>query len=150
MGDTERERAWSPWRYQRTHHPDVIIYEAELAGNMLGCVDIAGRRIWLDNRLTQAEKRSTLAHELGHLERGSLCDSTGDAIEERSVEEWAARQLIDARALARALRWSCRIDDIAEELWVDEHLVRARLRGLTDDEQDLMMRALEHARTVVA
>lgn len=115
---------------------------------MLGCVDIEGRRIWLDARLTQAEKRSTLAHELGHLERGSLCDPAAETAEEKAVEEWAARRLIDVHALARALQWSRHVDEVAEELWVDEHLVRARLRSLTDAEQDLILAALDHLRTV--
>lgn len=148
VGETERERPWSPWRYWRTRHPDVAVYETELAGDLLGCVDVEGRRIWLDSRLTAAEKRSTLAHEFGHLERGSVCDPAAECTEEKAVEAWAANKLIDAHALARALQWSCRPDEIAEELWVDEHMVRARLRTLTDAEQDLVLRALEHMRAV--
>lgn len=146
MGEPERERPWSPWRYWRTNHPNVVIYEAELAGDMLGCVDIEGGRIWLDSRLTMAEKRSTLTHEIGHLERGSLCDPAAESIEERAVEEWAARQLIDVHALAHAVQWSCHIEEMAEELWVDEHLVRARFRCLTDAEQDLIFEAHHRAR----
>lgn len=124
------------------------MYELELAGDLLGCVDIEGRQIWLDSRLTGAEKRSTLAHELGHLERGTLCDPASETAEEKTIEEWAARQLIDVHSLTHALQWSRHVDEIAEELWVDEHLVRARLRCLTDEEQDIVLHALDHLRTV--
>lgn len=110
---------------------------------MLACVDLDKRLIWLDSRLTQAERRCSLAHELGHLERGSLCDPAAHTAEERAVEEWAARRLIDAHALSHALQWSCHLDEVAEELWVDEHLVRARLRCLTDDEQDVIFQAID-------
>lgn len=146
MGDTERERPWSPWRYLRLHYKDVAVFETELPGDMLAWVDPDRRMIWLDNRLTQAEQRSSLAHEIGHLERGTLCDLARKTVEEKAVEEWAARRLIDAHALAHALQWSCRLEEIAEELWVDEQLVRARFRCLTDAEQDLMLAALERSR----
>jgi hypothetical protein len=143
VGETERERPWSPWRYLHTAHRDVLVYEAELPGDLLAWVDLDRRMIWLDSRLTQAEKRSSLAHEIGHLERGSCCDPAREAAEEQVVEEWAARRLIDAHALARALQWSRHLDEVADELWVDEHLVRARLRTLTDAEQDVVLAALD-------
>lgn len=146
MREPERERPWSPWHYLHTRFPDVEVYETELAGDMLGCVDIAGRRVWIDRRLTSAEKRCTVAHELGHLERGSLCAPGAESAEERAIEEWAARRLVDVRALARALQWSADVHEIAEELWVDEHIVRARFRSLTDEEQDLVLAAIERMR----
>lgn len=146
VGETELRRPWSPWRHLRTRFRDVRVYELELDGDLLGCVDLDRRLIWLDSRLTQAEQRSTLAHELGHLERGSICSPGAQTAEERAVEEWAAVRLIDAHALARALQWSCRVEEIADELWVDEHLVRARFRALTDEEQDLLLAAIEKTR----
>lgn len=137
---------WSPWRHLQSRHPDVRVYELQLDGDLLGCVDIDRGFIWLDSRLTQAEKRCTLAHEIGHLERGSLCDPATETVEERSVEEWAARKLIDVRCLAHAFQWSLHLDEIADELWVDHHMLRARLRALTDEEQDMIMAAIEHSR----
>lgn len=146
VGESERPRPWSPWRHLRTHHPDVKVFEAELPDDMLAWVDFDRRMIFLDCRLSKAEQRSSLAHEIGHLERGSLCDPSREAQEEKAVEEWAARRLIDAAALARAFAWSCRLDEVAEELWVDVPMVRARLRSLTDAEQDALFTALDHAR----
>lgn len=146
VGETEPGRPWSPWRHLRTRFRDVRVYELELDGDLLGCVDVDRRLIWLDSRLTEAERRCTLAHELGHLERGSACSPGAGSREEQAVEEWAAVRLIDARALARALQWSCRVEEIADELWVDEHAVRARFRTLTDEEQDLILVAIEKTR----
>lgn len=146
VGETERARHWSPWRHLRRHHPDVRVYEVELPDDLLACVDLDRRIIWLDSRLTQAEVRCSLAHEIGHLERGWPCMPGGESAEERAVDDWAARRLIDVHDLVRALQWSSHVDEIAEELWVDAHMVRARFRGLTDDEQDAVMSALHRAR----
>lgn len=138
---------WSPWRHLREYHPRVHVHEVELPPGLLGCVDHAAGVIWLDSRLNQAEKRCTLAHELGHLERGpGLCDPGHDDAEERVIDAWAARLLIPIRDLAKAFQWSAHLPEIAEELWVDEHMLRARLRGLTDTEQDQVMAAIGRAR----
>ena len=128
----------------RERHPDVLIVcDMELPGGLLGCTDHDKRIIWLDSRLCQAERRSTLAHEIGHLHRGPVpVDPIQAALEERLVDEWASRKLIDGRALAAAFRWSPHYAEIAEELWVDEHTLRARLRCMTDEEQDMVLKAI--------
>jgi hypothetical protein len=138
---------WSPWRHLREQHSDVCVYELELPPGLLGCVDHEQRIIWLDSRLTQAERRCTLAHEIGHLERGpGPCDPLGGSIEERLIDEWAARQLIDGDSLARAFQWSPFLPEIATELWVDLHMLRTRLRAATDEEQDRIMSAIYRLR----
>lgn len=138
---------WSPFRYLRRHWPQVAVHEVELPPGLLGCVDQGRGVIWLDSRLDQAEKRCTLTHEIGHLERGGgLCDPTFEAAEERAIDAWAARLLIPIRELMRAFQWSTHLAEIADELWVDEHMLRARLRGLTDEEQDMVMAAIARAR----
>lgn len=115
----------------------------ELPGGLMGCVDHEQRVIWLTTGLTQAERRCTIAHEVGHLERGPAPDDPALADqEERAVDAWAARLLIPTGALVRAFQWSQHLDEVAEELWVDERMLRARLRALTDDEQDKVMAAL--------
>lgn len=134
MGEKTR-RPWSPWRHLREHYPDVPVHEVELPPGWLGCVDVEKRIVWLDSRLTPAERRSTLAHEIGHLERGIACHWAPTHPEEKAADEWAARRLIDIPSLTRALQWSQRLEDIAEELWVDVHIVRARLGALSPDEE---------------
>lgn len=142
---------WSPWRHLKDQFPDVEVYEIEFSVKMLGCVDLDKRIIWLDSRLTQAERRCTLAHELGHLERGVVCcDPLAAENEERAIDEWAARMLIPAGSLVRAFQWSSHLPEIADELWVDLHMLRARLRGLTDCEQDALMEAIRRAQGVAA
>lgn len=88
--------------------------------------------------LTQAERRSTLAHELVHAERGDEPCVSGwhEGKQERLVSELAARQLISLDRLTDALRWSQDEHELAEELWVDADTVRARLDTLTITEQD--------------
>lgn len=142
MGDTELGRAecWSPWRYLRDRYPDVQVFETELPPGVLGCVDHRARVVWLAAGQTQAERRCTLAHELGHL----ALDVVGPsglvrAAREHRVDAWAARRLITAEALADAMRWSPDVSEMAQELWVDECMVRARLRTLDDREQDMLM-----------
>lgn len=120
----------------------------ELPTGFLGCVDHAKKIIWLDSRLTQAERRSTLAHEIGHLERGAApCDPELASYEERAIDEWASRLLIPTYMLVRAFQWSADLAEIAEELWVDMHMLRARMRGMTDAEQDAVMEAIRRLYT---
>lgn len=54
-------------------------------------------------------------------------------MEERTVEQIAARRLITLHALTEALMWVDLADRpaLAEELWVDEFTLRIRLSGLT-------------------
>lgn len=87
-----------------------------------------GRRIWLARGLTQAERRCTLTHELVHRERGPVpIDPVGATREERVVEEISSRRLIALSALVDGLRWTRQPRELAEQLWVDEPTLRARL-----------------------
>jgi hypothetical protein len=91
-----------------------------------------GRRIWLCATLTQAERRSTLTHELVHRERGPLpTDPRGAAREERILDEIAARRLITMPALVDGLRWSRQPREIADHLWVDEPTLQTAWQPLT-------------------
>jgi Zn-dependent peptidase ImmA (M78 family) len=133
--------SWSPWRHLRENHPDVVVYEHEMPDGYLGCIDAENRIIWLDSRLTQAERRSALAHELGHLERGPApAGEHADPVEERAVNVWAARKLIAIPDLAAALGWSSHLSEIAEELWVSVHMLTVRLETMTQAELMLLTR----------
>lgn len=87
--------------------------------------------------LTQAERRCTVAHELIHAERGdTMCDWR--------VHRDAARLLIDMHDLGEALAMYGEQDptSVAEELWVDEDTLRARLDHLHPSERGYLRRRL--------
>ncbi len=94
--------------------------------------------------LTQAERRSTLTHELVHLERGPVPPALR-AREERAVDAEAACRLITLEQLADALVWSFDDHELAEELWVDVATVRARLAALGEEETALLNKRLDVA-----
>jgi hypothetical protein len=91
----------------------------------------------LDPRLGQAEQRCTLAHELAHwiLDHEHCEGRRSLARLERETEQFAARWLIDIEQLVRAEQWSRHDDEVAEELWVDACMLRARRAGFTGEEQ---------------
>lgn len=106
-------------------------------GDVLGwCIATTPPRISLRRGLLQAQRRSTLTHELVHLERGPLADhAVLDAREEEAVEREAARRLIPLDRLVWAMQWSRDEYEVADKLWVDVDIVHARLRSLTPAEE---------------
>lgn len=94
-----REHRYHPWRALRGLPHITLRWSAAVAR---GRVD--GHTITLHPLLTQAERRSTLAHELVHLERGPAPPHL-TAREELLVEEIAARRLVDLDDLADAIVW---------------------------------------------
>jgi hypothetical protein len=121
---------WNPWRHVGQHYPGVVVEtRAELPGRLWGLTD--GATIWLCRLLDQAARRSTLAHEIVHLERGPVpADARGRAREERAVSAEAARRLITIDALADGLAWTRDPDQLAEALWVDVPTLKARMGSL--------------------
>lgn len=131
------------------HHP--------LPDGLLG--GIADRRIWLHSGLDEAGRRSTLAHEIVHLERrrrpaesrgcgieGSQGEQTArayDRREERLVDAIAARRLIDLDHLIDAVKWSRNPAEIAAHLGVDGAMLRSRWSGLGTEERRAIARGLE-------
>lgn len=109
---------------------------------MLGATD-GSRMIHLHPRQSQAQRRSTLAHELAHLELRHGPGST--AREERDAGALAARWLVPLESLVEAARWARSIEELADELWVDVETVRIRLSTLLDDERDEVCRARTEA-----
>lgn len=120
---------WHPWRRLRAL-AHVDLHWADLPAGVRGVT--AGNRIWLDLSQLQAERRCTLAHELEHLERGH--DGCVSGAEERRVREAAARRLITLERLLDVAAWTRCPAEAAEELWVDEDTLNARLEGLTPSE----------------
>lgn len=119
-----------PWRRLR-HLTHLDVQWTELPGDEVGRTD--GATIWLDPRQPQRQRRCTLLHELIHADRGVECGV--DEGEERVVEQLAARHLIPLVALAEGIAWASDEEELAEDLWVDAEMVRARLAGLTEPER---------------
>lgn len=130
---------YSPWRHVR-QMPGVVVAMDDLE-HAQAYWEPDHQVILLDRRLNQAERRSCLAHELQHIEAGDTCCDVGpdgarqSRRQETRADGGAARQLITLDALADALLWCLGPDEVAEHLHVDERTVRARIRGLTDDEK---------------
>jgi Zn-dependent peptidase ImmA (M78 family) len=94
--------------------------------------------IVLDERLSNAEKRCALMHELVHRamqDDGDLPEHL-DLVQERRCRAVTARSLIDIFDLGDALQWSDDPHELAEHLVVDIETLNDRLdsRNLTADE----------------
>ncbi|AUM17401.1 hypothetical protein KI427_16815 [Rhodococcus ruber] len=134
---------WHPWRYIRDHHPHLRVHFVDPAEGSAG--HVTRRGIEIDKTCNQAERRSTLTHELTHYERGPVPDHPYfGPREERVVERLTARQLIELDHLVDALLWTRgRVnDDTAEELWVDLEVLETRIQHLTPRERDYVEREI--------
>lgn len=127
---------YDPWLDLATRWPEVDVVLAPLPGRLLG--ELCYPVIILRAGTSAAQRRSTLAHEIVHLDRGVTdCGAWADR-EEQRVEAEAARRLIDITALDHALRELGGDDDpaaLAHLLDVDRQLLRTRLRALTTAER---------------
>ncbi|MCM3657774.1 ImmA/IrrE family metallo-endopeptidase [Agromyces mediolanus] len=108
---------------------------AHLPDDTLGYYAPDEARIYFDMRLTPIERRSVVAHELGHAHYGHTCSN---ASTERQAKIYAARLLINARDYAGLERVNPDQHHLAEELGVTAELVEifetyclTRLRGVT-------------------
>lgn len=124
---------WSPWVQLRDEYPHWHAKTVHLPEGTAGATDFRHQIIWLSDRLTQAGRRSTLAHELEHIRQGhsSRCCQQ---IEDR-VEEIAARNLIPLDMLGAVMMWTNSLTEAADELTVDTGTLAMRLRTLTPKEQ---------------
>lgn len=116
----------------------VRIVEADIEER--GWYDAAEHRVVIRAGLSWAARRSTLAHELVHVEArdelrpGWWSDVHESAIEARA-DEIAARNLIRLGDLIDALRDYTDHESAAAALNVDVDMLKARLRSLTDAER---------------
>ena len=130
---------YQPWRALR-HLPHVYIAWSSAVARERG----DGTTITLNPLMTQAERRSTLAHELVHLERGAVPGHLR-AREEILVEAISARRLVDLDDLADAIVWHDGIahSGMADDLWVDRAILVARIQSLTDEERAYIEQAVD-------
>lgn len=106
-----------------------------------GWYDFDHQTISLRRGMTQAERRSTLRHELEHHYRGQYLEELLER-EELACEIAAARDLIRIEALGEVLAWTdCRFE-AADELWVDVDLFHVRLAHLHPSERAYLLSRL--------
>lgn len=135
-----------PWRRLLLHYPDITVEFRDLEPGLLGFTDVAAGRIVLDRSLTQAERRSVLAHELEHVDRDGVLDEPHLCErEDLIVDRRAARKLIHLRHLVDALLWSADPHEVADDLWVDVPTLRTRIADLTAHERAHIEQALKEA-----
>lgn len=113
----------------------LSVHATHLEEGTLGLYSHAERRIYFDIRLTPNERRSVIAHEIGHAHYGHV---TNGALQERQADIYAARLLISPHAYAALERVNSDQHLIAEELGVTLDLIYTfeahclqRLRGVT-------------------
>lgn len=101
--------------------------------------------VTVDDRLLQVERRSAIAHELTHIERGPVpVEPIMAAREELAVEKATAIKLIPIHDLGEALAWAGGdLHQAADELWVDVQTLRVRLEHLHPCERHYLRRRLE-------
>lgn len=134
---------YHPWRRFRVE-AQWVLWATRLPRGCMGYVDWRAHAVVIDRTLLQVERRCTITHELVHIERGPVpTDPWLGRREERAVEREAARRLIELDALADALAWSSQPAEVAEELWVDEQTLNARVAGLSRSERAWLSRRLE-------
>lgn len=123
---------YHPWRALRALGDGVRLVWTPLAPGVLALTD-GHARIWIDPDQDQATRRCTIAHELAHIELGHIGGCAPR--EDRDADELAARRLIPLERLADTLAWTESAEEAADELWVDEATLAARIECLTDAER---------------
>lgn len=125
---------WHPWRHAGEQHTNVIIdCTQRLTDGTMGL--LGDNHIWLDRRLTQAERRCTLTHELLHVEHPDAGET--------EIEYLTAQRLITTNQLVDAFKWSPHptLEELAEHWWVDQQTAWTRMNNL----DPLEVAELEHA-----
>lgn len=109
-----------------------------------GVTDFEAGVVSLRRGMDQARRRSTLMHELLHVERGPVPMGLA-AREELRVWKEAARLLLpDVEAIGDALAWAHGdLAAAADELWVDVPTLRMRLKYLHPVERGWLRKRLE-------
>lgn len=130
-----------PWR-EFSRLTDWTLRWAELPDDMWGVTDFTTQTVTLTLGLSQAERRCTIAHETQHILRGPVPEQLV-LREEVEVDRNAARLLLpDLTLIGDALAAAPDVQTAAAELWVDEIILKARLRALHPAERGWLRRRL--------
>ncbi|VXA93602.1 ImmA/IrrE family metallo-endopeptidase [Citricoccus sp. K5] len=115
----------------------IPVLAARLPINLAGVTD--GSRIWVDDRLTEVERRCAIAHELVHIDAGHTHHQPP------KIETWVRRQaaewLIPWEALWRH-RHVVNLHELADHLEVTHPVLLDRLHHLTDHQKHQLAEGL--------
>lgn len=125
-------------------YPDWVVGTADLGGLIPEVLSRSRRVILLEQEHSAAQRRSSLAHAVAHLDLGHAQTLNGwfEQREELEAEDLAGRRLIPVEGLARALSWSRDHDEVARELGVDEAMLRLRHQRMRPEERRRLRRLL--------
>lgn len=133
-----------PWR-EFSRLTDWTLRWQRLPSGIWGLTDFATKTVTLTLGMTQAERRTTIAHETQHILRGPVHRSQQQR-EELVADHNAARLLLpDVRQLAEVLASAPDIYVAAEELWVDDLILQVRLEHLHPSERHYLRRRIDVA-----
>jgi hypothetical protein len=126
-------------------HPDISLGFTRLPDGERGRWYPDLHVILIDDRLTQAQRRCTLMHELVHRMRndGHVLDPVLEARQEKACHETVARLLIPMHELRNAMQWGRDPQELADELWVDLDTLQARIKGLSAVEAAMLTEGLD-------
>jgi Zn-dependent peptidase ImmA (M78 family) len=127
-----------------TRYPDWIVGDADLGGLIPEVLSRSRRVILLEREHDSAQRRSSLAHALAHLDLGHAQAPGGwfEQREEVEAEDLASRRLISLSGLAQALSWSRERDEVARELGVDISMLTLRQSRMGSEERRSLRRLL--------
>ena len=125
-------------------YPDWIVSTADLGGVIPEVLCRSRRVILLEREHDAAQRRSSLAHALAHLDLGHAQARAGwfEQREEAAAEDLASRRLIPLPSLARALSWSREREVVARELGVDVAMLALRQDRMRTEERRRLRRLL--------
>lgn len=127
--------------------PHWRVIHRPLPDRLIGYIHAPSRIIVIESGLDQAERRSTLAHELEHVRAGHHECQTARV--ERAVCDRAARALIPLGHLVDGLLWTRDRHELASDLWVDLDTLACRLDNLTQNEHADIARRLSDLEPLV-
>ncbi len=137
-------RGHHPWRHIGLYPDWTIKFVGRLPDGRLGLTIHASKTILILAGLTQAQRRSTLCHEVGHMLRGpaSVCR---ELYEESLVERQAARLLLPSvRRVGHALAYHhADYKKTADDLWTDENLLNVRLSTLPPKDREWLRHQMD-------
>lgn len=115
-----------PWREFRAL-TDWTLKWSELPEGVLGLTDFRAKTVTLTLGMDQAQRRCTIAHETEHILRGyTVCEEREEFIIDRNVSRLLLPSIKDVADTVLWHQGDC--FHAAEELWVDEDILRMRLR----------------------